>query len=236
MTIHERIKSRRKECQMSVEDVANELGVSRSTIYRYESSEISNIGIDKIEPLARVLHTTPEYLMGWTEDPIDYSDGDLIAEIPGCYVEACEGDIKHAYAMMQAVDKDNRGTHVKESCANRIRAGLSMRGMTQSDLCRITGIPKSAMSQYCNGGLVHRQDRTFLIASALNVSEAWLMGLDVPMERKTTPVSLEEDGHNVNVVKIAGRDGRFIEKELNDKQLQALIAFVDLLPDASDDL
>lgn len=50
------------------------------------------------------------------------------------------------------------------------------------------------------------------------------------------PVSLEEDGHNVNVVKIAGRDGRFIEKELNDKQLQALIAFVDLLPDASDDL
>lgn len=144
MTIHERIKSRRKECQMSVEDVANELGVSRSTIYRYESSEISNIGIDKIEPLARVLHTTPEYLMGWTEDPIDYSDGDLIAEIPGCYVEACEGDIKHAYAMMQAVDKDNRGTHVKESCANRIRAGLSMRGMTQSDLCRITGIPKSA--------------------------------------------------------------------------------------------
>lgn len=92
MNIHERIKSRRKECQMSVEDVASELGVSRSTIYRYESSEISNIGIDKVEPLARVLHTTPEYLMGWTDDPVDYSDGDIIAGIPSCYVDAVDQD------------------------------------------------------------------------------------------------------------------------------------------------
>lgn len=81
----------------------------------------------------------------------------------------------------------------KETCAKRIRAGLQMRNMSQADLCRKTGIPKSAMSQYCNGGLVPRQDRTFLIASALDVSEAWLMGYDVPMERKTAPASIEED-------------------------------------------
>lgn len=112
MNIHERIKSRRKECQMSVEDVASELGVSRSTIYRYESSEISNIGIDKVEPLARVLHTTPEYLMGWTDDPVDYSDGDIIAGIPSCYVDACEGNMKHAYAMMHAVDQDAMGESI----------------------------------------------------------------------------------------------------------------------------
>ena len=39
------------------------------------------------------------------------------------------------------------------------------------------------MSQYCNGGLVPRQDRTYLIANALNVSEAWLMGYNVSIER-----------------------------------------------------
>lgn len=81
----------------------------------------------------------------------------------------------------------------KETCAKRIRAGLQFRSMSQADLCRKTGIPKSAMSQYCNGGLVPRQDRTYLIASALDVSEAWLMGYDVPMERKKAPVSVVED-------------------------------------------
>lgn len=93
----------------------------------------------------------------------------------------------------------------KESCANRIREGLAARDMTQADLCRMTGIPKSAMSQYCNGGLVPRQDRTFLIASALNVSEAWLMGFDVPMERKTTPASLVEDGRVKDFVDLFGK-------------------------------
>lgn len=82
----------------------------------------------------------------------------------------------------------------KETCSKRIREALQLRGMTQADLCRATGIPKSAMSQYCNGGLVPRQDRTYLIANALNVSEAWLMGFNVSMRKETTPASLEEDG------------------------------------------
>lgn len=106
MTIHERIKARRKECQLSVDEVAAELGVSRATIYRYESAEIANMGVDKIEPLARVLHTTPEYLMGWTDDPTDYEDGDLLTQIPLSYVKACDGDMKRAYAMWLAADRD----------------------------------------------------------------------------------------------------------------------------------
>lgn len=71
----------------------------------------------------------------------------------------------------------------KETCASRIREALRLRDMTQAELCKITEIPKSAMSQYCNGGLLPRQNRIYLIAKALNVSEAWLMGFDVPMDR-----------------------------------------------------
>ena len=79
----------------------------------------------------------------------------------------------------------------KVTCAQRIREALAARKMTQAELCRITGIKKSAMSQYANGSFTPRQDRTYLIAQALNVSEAWLMGFDVPME-KTAPASPEE--------------------------------------------
>lgn len=70
------------------------------------------------------------------------------------------------------------------SCADRIKTALSLRGMKQSDLCRLTKIPKSALSQYISGAYDPKQDRIYLISRALNVSEAWLMGLDVPMERE----------------------------------------------------
>jgi transcriptional regulator with XRE-family HTH domain len=56
--------------------------------------------------------------------------------------------------------------------------------MKQSELCAKTKIPKSAMSQYISGAFEPKQDRIYLIARALSVSEAWLMGYDVPMERQ----------------------------------------------------
>lgn len=70
-----------------------------------------------------------------------------------------------------------------ETCAARISKALELRGMRQVDLVEKTGIPKSAISQYCSGSFKPKQKRLFLIAEALNVDEAWLMGLDVPMER-----------------------------------------------------
>lgn len=65
MSIGERIKRRRLELNMSVEDLANKLGKNRATVYRYESDEIENLPIPVLEPLARALDTTPAFLMGW---------------------------------------------------------------------------------------------------------------------------------------------------------------------------
>lgn len=79
----------------------------------------------------------------------------------------------------------------KEKCSDRIREALRVRDMTQAELCKMTGIPKSAMSQYCNGGLLPRQNRIFLMAEALRVNPAWLMGLDVQMEGKAPAIAGE---------------------------------------------
>ena len=65
MNIGERIKNRRKELELSVDDVADKLGKNRATVYRYESSDIENLPITILEPLSRILKTTPDYLMGW---------------------------------------------------------------------------------------------------------------------------------------------------------------------------
>lgn len=68
MDISKMIKSRRLELGLTLRDVANALGTAESTISRYESSNIQNMGIDKIEALAKVLHCSPGYLMGWEDE------------------------------------------------------------------------------------------------------------------------------------------------------------------------
>ena len=82
----------------------------------------------------------------------------------------------------------------QETIAVRIKKALKIKGMRQAELCKLANIPKSSLSQYLNGDFEPKQDRIYLIAQALNVSEAWLMGFDVPMERqakKTSPSEAE---------------------------------------------
>ena len=68
---------------------------------------------------------------------------------------------------------------------------MELKGITQTELCKRTQIPKSAMSQYMSGKFKPKQTRTYLIAKALNVSEAWLMGFDdVSMEREIEQANL----------------------------------------------
>lgn len=70
-----------------------------------------------------------------------------------------------------------------DSLKNRLRAALSARNMKAADLCERTGIPKGAVSYYMAGKSQPKADRVHLMSTALGVSEAWLMGFDVPMER-----------------------------------------------------
>lgn len=65
MSVGTRIKNRRNELDMSVEELARKLNKNRATIYRYEKGEIENLPLDILEPLAKALDTTPQYLMGW---------------------------------------------------------------------------------------------------------------------------------------------------------------------------
>ena len=70
------------------------------------------------------------------------------------------------------------------SCGSRIATALTIRDMRQSELCKAAKVPKSSLSLYLSGAYEPKQDRIFNMAKALNVDEAWLMGYDVPMDRK----------------------------------------------------
>lgn len=70
MNIGTRIKRIRKELGLTVDQLAERIGKDRATIYRYENGEIENMPTTIIEPLAKALLTTPQYLMGWDEGTV----------------------------------------------------------------------------------------------------------------------------------------------------------------------
>ena len=86
--------------------------------------------------------------------------------------------------------------------AERLQEAMNIRGLKQVDVlklaepyCRAYGVNlgKTALTQYVSGKIVPRQDKLTILGLALDVSEVWLMGYDVPMERKTAPIPTEED-------------------------------------------
>ena len=69
--------------------------------------------------------------------------------------------------------------------ARRLREGLDVRGMTQAELAKRAGISKSSISRYIKRDWEGKQSAVYELAKALGVTEAWLMGYDVPMENDT---------------------------------------------------
>lgn len=67
MNVGQRIKQRRKELNITADKLGEALGKDRSTIYRYEKGDIEKLPLDILEPIAKALHTTPQYLMGWDQ-------------------------------------------------------------------------------------------------------------------------------------------------------------------------
>lgn len=65
----------------------------------------------------------------------------------------------------------------------RLKVAMNKSHIRPIELSDITKIPKSSISQYMSGYSKPNAERVYLISKALNVSEAWLMGFDVPMER-----------------------------------------------------
>lgn len=69
---------------------------------------------------------------------------------------------------------------------------MDSNGIKAVELCEKTGVPKSAISYYLAGKSEPKSDRLYIIAKALDVSEAWLLGYNVDMERDRSQKELDE--------------------------------------------
>ena len=67
--------------------------------------------------------------------------------------------------------------------SQRLREALTVSGKKQADLVRETGLDRGSISSYLSGKYEPKQKAIYKMARALNVSESWLLGYDVPMHR-----------------------------------------------------
>ena len=87
-----------------------------------------------------------------------------------------------------------------KSCntAERLKQIMEDRNLRQIDIiekcrpfCKELGVKmgRSDFSQYLSGKIQPKQTKMAILSRALNVSEAWLMGFDVPMSAKDAPTA-----------------------------------------------
>lgn len=112
MKVGDRIRAKRQDMGMSVDELAARLGKNRATVYRYEKGDIENMPVNVLEPLAEVLQTTPAYLMGWTPDAYDW-ERDLDHRLDSVYgprweavLKSCGGDYSKAWLAWKDIDRD----------------------------------------------------------------------------------------------------------------------------------
>ena len=74
MKVNEAMAARRKELNLTLDEVAKAVGVSKATVFRWESGEIDNMRRDRIAALARILQVSPIFFMDEQIDIEKYSN------------------------------------------------------------------------------------------------------------------------------------------------------------------
>lgn len=103
----DRIKYLREAKNLTQEELAKLLNTKRQTIHKYEKGIVTNIPSDRIEALARILDTTPEYILGW--EPMtqeEQKNSDTIADITNKLFT--DKDFLSIVEIISKLDKDQR--------------------------------------------------------------------------------------------------------------------------------
>ena len=115
MELGDKIRMLRKQQHMTLEEVGNIVGVGKSTVRKWESGAIANMRRDKIALLARALHVTPGYLMGWENE----DEPPALSSIPPVSsLTPDETNLLDNYRMLNTEGKSIARTTVQSLAAN----------------------------------------------------------------------------------------------------------------------
>lgn len=126
----------------------------------------------------------------------------------------------------------NGGKYMSETNArNRIREALQIRNMKQVELAEKTGIAKGTINNWLNNRYQPKQKALMKMAKVLEVSELWLAGYNVPLERPTEQKKSDELAQLIHSIRndTELRDLFFSICSLNDDQRNTITSMVNEL-------
>lgn len=115
-----------------------------------------------------------------------------------------------------------------EKVVENIQRVCKEKGTNPTEAGRESGAGKDLVSLMKRRGILPSVEKMSLLAAYLGVTTSELLG------EEKGPAPVPEGEPNINVIKIAGRDGTFLERSLTDDQLKALTLMLDQLPSADD--
>lgn len=122
----------------------------------------------------------------------------------------------------------------KHGTSDRLQKLMAEKGWKQVDIINHSKqyqeklgvkLGKSALSQYVNGVQAPDQKKLALLALVFDVSEAWLMGYDVPRERESVS---EKEYTTSDLRKMAENAKTFDGKPLNEDDIEAIQNIIEI--------
>lgn len=113
----------------------------------------------------------------------------------------------------------------------RLRELRKKCGITMKELGARIGVAESTISQYETGKRQPDFETLLKLGEYFGVTVDFILGA----EKAPTADSSERNAEKVNIIKIAGRDGSYQERELTDEQMAAIKAIIAQIPNVPDD-
>lgn len=148
-TVGERIRSLRITNDMTLEQVASIVGVGKSTVRKWETGLITNMGTDKIKPLAKALNTTPEFIMGLVDES-------------GSLDESASND-------------DCSAARNREIFARNLCRQMEIAGKSRVDVSKALGFSYYTYSDWVLGKKYPRMDKVEMLAKYFGCSKSDLI-------------------------------------------------------------
>jgi repressor LexA len=129
MTRGERIRKTREDQGISQVELAERIGESKQTLYKYEAGIITNVPAEKIELIAHILDVSPAWLMGWQDNKYAVTDvrsksiqlsDDEMCLVKGYRAASSEG---REYMLLMASNALKKGEEVESSNSAREEVG-----------------------------------------------------------------------------------------------------------------
>lgn len=193
-----RMKMARLKNRMTLEEVAQLTGVTRQTIQKYENEIITNIPSDKIEAIAKALHVTPAYLMGWEDEagakmtlPDDLAGvvtypilGDVAAGFDRNAIEEWDGDI------VRVPVEDLKGRPVSDFFALRVSGNSMYPQYQDGDIVLV--LRQATMNRSGDIGVVlYEEEKASLKKVEYVMGEDWMRL--VPVNPNYEPILIENE-------------------------------------------